>query len=442
MQVFTSIIVLAIVFVAFIAADIRDYKERKENAMISLAHVIGISCVSAFDFNDNDAAKDILAQMQRSAPDIMHAWITDKDGKLFATYDKEGGPASQGLYDLRDQKSETHGSQLYVSDKIIDKNRFLGKITLQVEMSELAAIKNARYQMSLILIAVAIGLSFLIAFMVQPYISTRLLNLVNTMQVVQKTGQYDLPVIDNGRDEISTLSQAFNKLMLQVKDSQERKDEFIGIASHELKTPLTSIKGYLDLLQGMENKQPNKLIVQRALESMHKMENLIRDLLDVSRIQSGQLRLNMTQCKIGDVITSSVNSLQMLHASHTISWKNDLNGEMMTADPLRIEQVMTNLISNAIKYSPGEYSVIVSAEKNNEELKVKVRDYGSGIPSEELPYVFERFYRTRNSSVHIAGFGLGLYICRDIIRRHDGKIWAEKESKGTSFYFSLPIKMQ
>lgn len=442
MQVFTSIIVLGIVFIVFIAADIRDYKERKENSVISVAHVIGLNVISAFDFADNDAATENLMQLKKVAPDIMRAWITDKDGKLFASYRRPGVSTADTVVNLLNKKTQIVGNELFVTDDIIDNTVFRGKVTLQVELSELAAIKNARYQMSIILIAVALCLSFLIAFMVQPYLSTRLLNLVNTMQVVHKTGQYDLPVNDTGKDEISELSQAFNKLMAQVKESQDRKDEFIGIASHELKTPLTSIKGYLDLLDGMEDRQPNKLIVQKALESMHKMERLIRDLLDVSRIQSGQLRLNMVDCNIGDVISNSVNSLTMLHTGHTISWRNNLNGEIILADPLRIEQVMINLISNAIKYSPGEYSVIVSAERRDDALVVRVRDYGGGIPPEELPYVFERFYRTRNSSIHISGFGLGLYICRDIIRRHDGKIWAEKEQKGTSFYFSLPLNKQ
>jgi signal transduction histidine kinase len=116
-----------------------------------------------------------------------------------------------------------------------------------------------------------------------------------------------------------------------------------------------------------------------------------------------------------------------------------LCNEKITADRQRIEQVLTNLLSNAIKYSPGESRVLVSCKKTDAELIIKVRDYGLGIPRDEHLNIFERFYRTGELSKNISGFGLGLYICRDIIRRHNGRIWVETEEKGSAFYFSLPL---
>jgi signal transduction histidine kinase len=152
----------------------------------------------------------------------------------------------------------------------------------------------------------ALVFSFLIAFGTQSYISRRLLRLVKTIKQVGKTGELDTPELDNGKDEISTLNKAFNKLMLQIKENQERKDEFIGIASHELKTPLTTIKGYMDLLAMTEDTQPQKLYVQKALESLKKLENLIKDLLDVSKIQSGQLELNITEFDIDTLLNENI----------------------------------------------------------------------------------------------------------------------------------------
>jgi signal transduction histidine kinase len=132
--------------------------------------------------------------------------------------------------------------------------------------------------------------------------------------------------------------------------------------------------------------------------------------------------------------------MQMVSADHKIVRADNLNSQIIFADRQRIEQVLINLLSNAIKYSPGENKVIVSAEKNSESLVIRVRDYGIGIEQEEMSDIFERFYRTKDSSIHISGFGLGLYICRDIVTRHKGKIWVEKENKGSSFYFSLPAE--
>jgi signal transduction histidine kinase len=101
--------------------------------------------------------------------------------------------------------------------------------------------------------------------------------------------------------------------------------------------------------------------------------------------------------------------------------------------------VLTNLLSNAVKYSPGQNKVIVYSTKTNDEVIIKIRDFGMGVPKEEQEYIFERFYRTKDIPITITGFGLGLYICRDIIERHKGKIWVETEEKGSTFYFSLPL---
>jgi signal transduction histidine kinase len=113
---------------------------------------------------------------------------------------------------------------------------------------------------------------------------------------------------------------------------------------------------------------------------------------------------------------------------------------LIIGDRQRIEQVLLNLLSNAIKYSPGENLIEVECEKTEKELIIKIRDFGIGIAKEEQLNIFERFYRTKDLSMHISGFGLGLYICRDIIRRHYGKIWVESTGKGSVFHFSLPIK--
>jgi signal transduction histidine kinase len=188
-----------------------------------------------------------------------------------------------------------------------------------------------------------------------------------------------------------------------------------------------------------EDRQPNKQFTEKALANVIKLEQLIKDLLDVSKIQSGQLQLNIKEFDIDALINESIASFQMMSHKHKIILQSSLHGEMISADRQRIEQVMINLLSNAIKYSPEAEEVIVTSKIKNDDLIIQVRDFGIGIPQDETSEIFERFYRTKDSSIHISGFGLGLYICRDIISRHKGRIWVEKESKGTSFYFSLPM---
>lgn len=441
MQVFTSVIVLAIFFLAYIITDIRDYKERKVKSVTSLAHVIGINSVSTILFQDNEAAKDILAELERVAPEIVRADILDKQNNFFATYIKPGS----GKVDIRPIKNKTNtlftDSSLFVSDNIINNNELIGRVSLVVELSELRAIKKTKFQMAAILIFAALGISFFIALAVQPYISKRLLNLVNGIRRVRQTGNYDTPITDNGKDEISVLVKTFNNLMKEVNESQQRKDEFIGIASHELKTPLTSIKGYLDLLNVMEDKEMNKQCVHKALESTQKLEKLIKALLDVSKIQSGQLQLSISKFNIDELLDETISSIQMVAQTHNITREGPRQGLMIMADREKIEQVLINLLSNAVKYSAPESKVIVSSRYTGSELTIKIRDHGIGIPEDELNEIFGRFYRTKNSSVHISGLGLGLYICQDIILRHKGKIWVEKEAQGSSFYFSIPVEM-
>jgi signal transduction histidine kinase len=195
----------------------------------------------------------------------------------------------------------------------------------------------------------------------------------------------------------------------------------------------------MELLSKIENKQPNLQFVQKALENVNKLERLIKELLDVSKIQSGQLMLNMNEFNIDELLNETIQAFQIVTKTHQIIWEGSSNNGTIIADKQRIEQVFINLLSNAIKYSPGEDKVIVQSKKTDKELIIKIRDFGIGVPKDEQSSIFERFYRAKDHSMNISGFGLGLYISRDIIKRHHGTIWMEKEEKGSAFYFSLPL---
>jgi signal transduction histidine kinase len=442
MQVFTSVLVLGIFFSVYVITDIKSYKERKVSNMISLAQVIATNSVSPLIFQDNDAANTMLSELKNGSPDIIHAAIIDKDGKLFAKYNRNNQGNLTIPAELADRSSVFLNDHLFVKNDIIAANDVAGKVIFEIELSELKQIYRSKFKLAIILLAIALIFSFLIAMIVQSYISKRLLYVVNTMKEVSRTGNYSNTISDEGQDELSTLIRVFNNMMQEIKANQQRKDEFIGVASHELKTPLTTVKGYLDLLYMIEDKDPNKQFVQKSLANVTKLENLIKDLLDVSKIQSGQLKLTLRDFSMDNLIEETVSAMKMVSETHDIRIDGSFGNEIIVADRLRIEQVLTNLLSNAIKYSPGEKRVIVSCITTENDLVVKVRDFGMGIPKDEQASIFERFYRTRDMTITITGFGLGLYICRDIIARHHGKIWMEAEDKGSSFYFSLPRKVR
>jgi len=439
MQVFTSLLVLSIVFGVFIFTDINSYKQRKVESMMSLAQVIGTNSISTLQFDDPDAATQMLHDLHNVSPEIVHATIFNNKGEIFAHYSKPGLDSFRIKDILKQRKFLFSGHELFVSSAITNNNEVIGKVYLDVELSELQQTKEYKLELAAILLIIALLFSFLVALGVQTYISKRLLKLVSTMKKVSKTGDYAEPLADEGKDEIATLIQVFNKLMQQIKENLQKKDEFIGIASHELKTPLTTIKGYIEMLNMMEQEPTKKQFVEKAMMNVNKLERLIRDLLDVSKIQSGQLQLEMKEFNMHDLLRETVNAVQMVSAPRIIL-EDKLQNEIIYGDRQRIEQVLLNLLSNAIKYSPGENKVIIDSEKTDKELLIKIRDFGIGITKEEQTNIFERFYRSKNTSVHISGFGLGLYICRDIITRHYGKIWVETADRGSIFIFSLPLK--
>jgi PAS domain S-box-containing protein len=221
--------------------------------------------------------------------------------------------------------------------------------------------------------------------------------------------------------------------------SEERKDEFIGVASHELKTPLTSLKAYTQLLEmtiEAENIKDSKIYIKKTNTFIDRLNELISDLLDVSKIQAGKLQFNTNSFNFDNLVEESVESIRQINHKIKIIGKT---GIKINADKARLEQVFTNYLTNAIKYSPKSSRVEVEIIKEKNNLKVAVRDFGIGIPPEKIPQLFKRFYRVEGMAHKFQGLGLGLYISSQIIERHGGTCWVESnEGNGSTFWFSLP----
>jgi len=229
----------------------------------------------------------------------------------------------------------------------------------------------------------------------------------------------------------------------KVEDLSRLKDEFLSIASHELRTPVTSIKGYTQLAKMLIKEgdlATSEEYLDIALDQIDRMSRLILELLDVSRIETGRLEIRREPIAWPQFVRDVV------HRHHTavsdrrfhISVPDD--GKIVTGDRDRLEQVLGNLLENAVKYSPEGSDVTVTVDDRGDNLVTAVCDRGIGIPADELNQVFERFHRGRQvSSTNYGGLGLGLYITKQIIERHSGSIWVEsKEGHGTTFYFALP----
>jgi two-component system, chemotaxis family, CheB/CheR fusion protein len=228
------------------------------------------------------------------------------------------------------------------------------------------------------------------------------------------------------------------------KRLEQQKDEFIGIASHELKTPVTSIKGYAEILQDrFERAKDNEsaTLMKKLNTQLDRLTNLIRDLLDTTKIVEGNLPLKLSEFDINELIASRVHELQELSKKQKIVFEAK-SVKPVTADKERIEQVVTNLITNAIKYSPNNETILVKTDAVDHKLVVSVSDKGIGIPVEFAEKVFDRFFRVSGPQMEtFPGMGLGLYISEEIIRRHGGSITVEsKTGQGSTFTFTLPYQ--
>lgn len=235
-----------------------------------------------------------------------------------------------------------------------------------------------------------------------------------------------------------------NRDITEKKEMEYRKDEFISIASHELKTPLTSLKVYTQYLQKYTpvlHDQTLKKYLNRISEQTDNLTGLVSDLLDISKIQKGMLPFSRKVFSFNKCIQELVEV-----ANATQIHKITLNGNLplVCGDEERLCQVIDNLLSNAVKYSPDKNPIEITLSSNKAYAKICVRDYGIGIEKKYQMKIFERFFRAGDASEHTyPGLGIGLYICSQIVNRHGGEIWVDSEKgKGSTFCFTIPVAKQ
>ncbi len=245
-----------------------------------------------------------------------------------------------------------------------------------------------------------------------------------------------VPLIEQGKVKM-WLGTSTN-IHLQ-KTNEEKKDEFLSIASHELRTPLTTIKAFNQLMARCSDVDKFSGFVKKSADHIYRLEKLIADLLDVTRLSAGKLEYNMQSFSFKQLLTESVDNIKHMAPNHEIMLKNAIELDF-TGDYFRLEQVMNNFLSNAVKYSPKGEKVVVDSKLEQDQLVVSVQDFGIGIEPSHINKLFDRYYRVDNTAMRFEGLGLGLFISSEILKRHQGKVWIESEvGKGSTFYFSIPI---
>jgi PAS domain S-box-containing protein len=238
------------------------------------------------------------------------------------------------------------------------------------------------------------------------------------------------------------ISAIVRNITAQIEQAK-LKDEFISMASHELKTPITSMKMFLDILHNYLSKDENLEAlgyVNRIKDQANKIRDLVNDLLDVSRIETGKLRFNTEKFLLDEILFDTIEGMQPAVRKHALIYTQNEKLPIY-GDRFRIYQVITNLLNNAVKYSPKKERIIISAKKKDDQAIVSVQDFGIGIAKDKQEKIFEKLYQVTEPDVKtFPGLGMGLYISSEIVKRHNGRMWVKSQKgKGSTFYFSLPL---
>jgi PAS domain S-box-containing protein len=245
-----------------------------------------------------------------------------------------------------------------------------------------------------------------------------------------------VPMIEEGK---ASLWVGTNTNIEQQKNNEQKKDEFLSIASHELKTPLTSIKAFNQILQKASVAEKFRPFIIRSADHILRLERLINDLLDVTKINAGKMVYDMEPFDFSAAMQEIVESNRHLATRHEIQFLDEAKVSY-TGDRFRLEQVVNNFISNAIKYSPQGKTIMVASRLELDNIVVSVQDFGIGIAPENLDKLFERYYRVDNTAMRFEGLGLGLFISSEILKRHKGSFWIESvRGEGSTFFFRLPL---
>ena len=230
------------------------------------------------------------------------------------------------------------------------------------------------------------------------------------------------------------------QILISIKEDQQKND-FISMVSHELKTPLTSISAYVQLMQ---SRSLTDTFVANTLakvqKQIRKMSTLISSFLNVSRLESGEIQLNLSHFDLNKLIHDLVEDLRLIYPTNQIDFEEG-DAKLIYADKDKIGSVISNLISNAVKYSDQSSTVLIQSASKESKINVSVTDYGIGIHAHDLEKLFDRYYRVESQETKtISGFGIGLYLSAEIINRHNGKIWVEsKYGEGSTFHFEIPL---
>ena len=437
-----------------------DFYRFRADMRLDLATQAGLvldNTAAAVTFRDPDAARETL-EMLSINPHVQIACLYLPTGRLF-TFANFHDLKADSCPDSVSPGAEFTANRLRVTEQL---TRGADRGSMLFLASDLDAHRaRIRTQATAVagLLAVGLLVSFLLSSYLQRMVAWPIARLASTAREIGDRGDYSIRAANPSGDEIGVLVQAFNRMLDEIQASQREradlldreqqanrlKDEFLATLSHELRTPLNAIVGWVHLLRrGQLPEEEKKHALERIDRNAHAQARLVQDLLDVSRITTGKLLLDVREIDLATVALSAIDACRPAADARQVSLLTQFSGTFPTmGDPDRLQQVLWNLISNAVRFTPAEGSVTVSISRVDQTDQIEVRDTGAGIEPQFLPFMFEPFRQADAASTRShGGLGIGLTIVRRLTEMHGGSVSVTSggPGQGATLTVSLPVR--
>ncbi len=454
----TSSIVLVVASLAYLTWDYFRFRADMRTDLATQAELVLDNTAAAVTFNDPEGAREALEMLSINSH-VRQACLYSGTGALFTEVRFDVPSTEAPCPPSVTPGARFTGTRLEVIEQLTRGRSTGGKVLL---VSDLEASASRLQTQGAAVAAILVGgllLSFLLSFSLQRIVARPIASLAGTAREIADRGDYSLRAKPTSKDEIGVLVETFNRMLDEIESSQREradllereqeanrlKDEFLATLSHELRTPLNAIVGWVHLLRtGQLPEEERRHAIDRIDRNAHAQAKLVQDLLDVSRITTGKLHLEIRDIDLAAVATSAIDACRPAADARHVSIVTQFTSAFPTkGDPDRLQQVVWNLLSNAVRFTPANGRVMVSIARTDGFDTLRVRDTGAGIEPQFVPYVFEPFRQADAASTRAhGGLGIGLTIVRRLTELHGGTVAVASDGPGlgATFTVTLPVR--
>ncbi len=471
-SLFVSLITIIIGFVFILFFNVENLRSETLNNAVMNSRLIGEYCIGPLTFDDVRAADTILAKL-RTIPQVETGALYDKNGILFATYKRNEEYYVPPLLEKEPVTKHYYQKKRFVVEHAIQyQGETYGAIIISVSTSFLRQRIQQHVLLLLATLAGMIVIAFFLANQLHRVISQPILDLAQFTRKIALEGNYDLKLPKKTNDEVGLLYEDFNTMLEQIqmrdterdqvqeklKEAKEKAEEsdrlksaFLANMSHEIRTPMNAILGFTELLTLSDSEitaEEKEHYIDLIQNSGNSLLHLIDDIIDISKIEAGQLKIIYKDCELGKLMNNLMDSYQEIKKKRgkevvelRLHVSENAKHRTIRTDPHRLNQVLSNLLDNALKFTDTGYIELGCTALTTRKLQFYVKDTGIGMDKQKQEIVFDRFYKVEDDKTKLyRGAGLGLAICKSLVDMLGGQIWVDSEPrKGSVFTFTIPL---